>query len=84
MLVGFHGIFVTIGYASARYVFSSCWNTVLLTTMIYSWAGYGFYFVNASGAQWRLPLAIQAIPALFCTLGILFLPESPRWCKLYF
>ncbi|KAK5275943.1 hypothetical protein LTR40_012263, partial [Exophiala xenobiotica] len=61
MMVGFHGICVTIGYASA------------------SWAGFGFYFVNASGAQWRLPLAIQAIPALFCALGILFMPESPRW-----
>ncbi|RFU26551.1 hypothetical protein B7463_g9784, partial [Scytalidium lignicola] len=61
MMVGFHGICVTVGYAAA------------------SWAGFGFYFVNASGAQWRLPLAIQAIPALFCTVGILFLPESPRW-----
>lgn len=45
----------------------------------YSWVGFAFYFVNANGAQWRLPLAVQAIPALFCTIGILFLPESPRW-----
>ncbi|EHY54629.1 MFS-type transporter criB [Exophiala dermatitidis] len=44
-----------------------------------SWIGLGFYFVNASGAQWRLPLAIQCLPPLFLSLGVLFLPESPRW-----
>ncbi|OJJ42420.1 hypothetical protein ASPZODRAFT_76938 [Penicilliopsis zonata CBS 506.65] len=44
-----------------------------------SWVGLGFYFVNASGAQWRLPLAIQCVPPLLLALGIGFLPESPRW-----
>jgi len=44
-----------------------------------SWVGLGFYFVNASGAQWRLTLAIQCFPPLFLSLGVLFLPESPRW-----
>ncbi|OQV08812.1 hypothetical protein CLAIMM_13028 isoform 2 [Cladophialophora immunda] len=44
-----------------------------------SWVGFGFYFVNASGAQWRIPLAIQCFPPLFLSLGVLFLPESPRW-----
>jgi MFS family permease len=45
-----------------------------------SWIGYGFYFVNANGAQWRVPLVLQALPPLILTFGILFLPESPRWC----
>ncbi|KAH8817019.1 MFS transporter [Xylogone sp. PMI_703] len=44
-----------------------------------SWVGVGFYFVNASGAQWRLPLAIQCLPPLALAIGVLFLPESPRW-----
>jgi MFS family permease len=44
-----------------------------------SWVGLGFYFVNASGAQWRLPLAIQCFPPLLLSAGVLFLPESPRW-----
>ena len=44
-----------------------------------SWIGLGFYFVNASGAQWRLPLAIQCFPPLCLAIGVLFLPESPRW-----
>ena len=46
-----------------------------------SWVGLGFYFVNASGAQWRIPLAIQSLPPLVLSLGILFMPESPRWRK---
>ncbi len=46
-----------------------------------SWIGYGFYFVNANGTQWRLPLAIQCIFPLALALGVWFMPESPRWCK---
>jgi MFS family permease len=44
-----------------------------------SWVGLGFYFVNASGSQWRLPLAIQCLPPLILASGIFMLPESPRW-----
>ncbi|KAI1610532.1 MFS transporter [Exophiala viscosa] len=44
-----------------------------------SWIGFGFYFVNAGGAQWRLPLAIQCLPPLLLAFGVLLLPESPRW-----
>lgn len=55
--------------------------TITLGFTTGSWIGYGFYFVNASGAQWRVPLAIQALPPLVLACGILFMPESPRWCK---
>src|ERR1700761_9566868 len=48
-----------------------------------SWVGLGFYFVNASGAQWRLPLAIQCVPPLLLVLGVMFLPETPRWRKCW-
>ncbi|KAL7892222.1 MFS transporter [Trichoderma sp. TUCIM 5745] len=36
--------------------------------------GLAFYFVNASGAQWRLPLAIQCLPPLILAIGVPFLP----------
>ncbi|CAK7210027.1 hypothetical protein SCUCBS95973_000653 [Sporothrix curviconia] len=62
LMVGFHGVVVTIGYCGG------------------SWIGFGFYFLDGlHGAQWRVPLAIQAIPPLLCCFSILFLPESPRW-----
>ncbi|KAK9236971.1 general substrate transporter [Lipomyces kononenkoae] len=39
---------------------------------------YGCSFLN-SQAVFRLPWAIQAIPAIFLFLGLFFLPRSPRW-----
>ncbi|KAF4339349.1 major facilitator superfamily transporter [Fusarium beomiforme] len=47
-----------------------------------SWVGLGFYFVKASGAQWRIPLAIQCLPSLLLAIGILMLRETPRWLIL--
>ena len=49
--------------------------------MIARYVGLGFYFVDASGAQWRIPLAIQCVPPLLLTAGVMLLPETPRWRK---
>ncbi|UDD62670.1 hypothetical protein AFCA_009980 [Aspergillus flavus] len=35
-----------------------------------------------SEASWRLPLAIQILPALILGLGIIFFPDSPRWLAM--
>lgn len=32
-----------------------------------------------SEASWRLPLAIQIVPAITLGIGMLFFPDSPRW-----
>jgi len=45
-----------------------------------SWFGFGFYFVH-SDAVWRFPLAIQAAWPLLLAIGVVFIPESPRWRK---
>lgn len=47
-----------------------------------SWIGFGFYFVNAKATQWRMPLAIGALWPLLLGVGVMLIPESPRWCKL--
>lgn len=53
--------------------------SILIGYNLATWIGYGFFFVNAGGAQWRIPLVIQIVPALILACGILFIPESPRW-----
>ncbi|KAK7754969.1 hypothetical protein SLS62_003053 [Diatrype stigma] len=35
------------------------------------------------GWQWRLPLAVQIVPALFMFTFLFFVPESPRWLIMH-
>ncbi|KAI0199870.1 hexose carrier protein [Astrocystis sublimbata] len=42
------------------------------------WVDYGLSFV-ASDVQFRFPLALQILFAIITFLGVLVLPESPRW-----
>lgn len=48
---------------------------------IASWIGVGFYFVDAAGAQWRIPLALQCIFPIMLCAGVMKVPESPRYRK---
>jgi hypothetical protein len=34
---------------------------------------------NQSQAAWRVPIALQLVPAITLGVGILFMPFSPRW-----
>jgi len=52
--------------------------------MISFWIDYGTNFIGGSGATqheaaWRIPLALQLVPAFILGAGILFMPFSPRW-----
>ncbi|CAF4458444.1 unnamed protein product [Rotaria sp. Silwood2] len=44
------------------------------------WINYGtnVYFLGSSSA-WRIPLALQIVPALILAVGIFLFPFSPRW-----
>ncbi|KAK3071494.1 hypothetical protein LTR53_008504 [Teratosphaeriaceae sp. CCFEE 6253] len=47
-----------------------------------TWIGYGCYMTYAGtgdSREWRIPLAIQIVPALFLGALIYLFPESPRW-----
>ncbi|UZP39538.1 hypothetical protein NXS19_007354 [Fusarium pseudograminearum] len=46
--------------------------------MLSYWVDYGMSFVS-SDAQFRFPLAFQIFFAILTFIGILLLPESPRW-----
>ncbi|KAI2629580.1 putative sugar transporter [Hypoxylon sp. NC1633] len=47
--------------------------------MVIFWIVYAFYFLN-SDDWWRLPLAIQVVPALVLAIGCwTWVPPSPRW-----
>ncbi|KAF8580727.1 general substrate transporter [Ramaria rubella] len=52
--------------------------------MISFWIDYGTNFIGGTGvtqkeAAWRIPLALQLVPAVILGAGILFMPFSPRW-----
>jgi sugar porter (SP) family MFS transporter len=48
-----------------------------LTASWVSWATY--VYIKTNSGQWRIPLAIQIIPAIILGALIFMFPESPRW-----
>ena len=46
-----------------------------------SWLTLGTYFLNNSG-QWRIPFALQLVPAMVLVSFLQIVPESPRWLLL--
>ncbi|PWZ01811.1 general substrate transporter [Testicularia cyperi] len=52
--------------------------------MISYWIAFGTQYIGGTGetqsnAAWLVPITIQIVPALILGVGILFVPESPRW-----
>jgi hypothetical protein len=37
---------------------------------------------SASDTQWMIPVSMQLVPVSLMIIGLLFLPESPRWLYL--
>ncbi|KFZ00912.1 hypothetical protein V500_00933 [Pseudogymnoascus sp. VKM F-4518 (FW-2643)] len=56
--------------------------------LISYWIAYGTNFIGGttypgqSSAAWRIPLALQIIPAIILCIGSIWLPYSPRWLML--
>ncbi|KAI0425101.1 general substrate transporter [Xylaria sp. FL1042] len=55
--------------------------SIVSGVVIAFWITYGTRFIQ-SEASFRLPFALQIVPALFLGAGILFFPFSPRWLAL--
>ncbi|RAL65776.1 hypothetical protein DID88_005441 [Monilinia fructigena] len=48
--------------------------------MLSYWLNYGFFFITKYGSfQWRFPIAFQGFFGMILLVGILALPESPKW-----
>ncbi|KAJ5234983.1 uncharacterized protein N7469_004151 [Penicillium citrinum] len=48
--------------------------------IVSTWIGYGsLHAPETSQFQWRFPLAFQVVPAMVLIIGMIFLPESPRY-----
>ncbi|TVY53220.1 Quinate permease [Lachnellula cervina] len=48
-------------------------------TMLSFWTNYGTLGNLKGNAQWQVPLALQALPALALFFGLVLCNESPRW-----
>ena len=44
-----------------------------------SWTGLGFYFLQGTDSQWRGPLGLALVWPALCTIGLPWMPESPRY-----
>jgi hypothetical protein len=47
--------------------------------MIMFYISYGCSFIKGTTASFRVPWALQMIPAIILFFGMIILPESPRW-----
>ncbi|KIV88047.1 hypothetical protein PV10_08977 [Exophiala mesophila] len=48
--------------------------------LVAAWISWGTYVnIKDSSAQWRIPLGLQIVPAIFLGALIFLFPESPRW-----
>jgi len=67
-MISMYQLMITIGIVMA----------FLSNTWLASYATFG----GVTGGHWRIMLGIIAIPAAIMFIGVLFLPESPRWLCL--
>ncbi|KIW15386.1 hypothetical protein PV08_05432 [Exophiala spinifera] len=52
--------------------------------LVASWISWATYVhIAHSSAQWRVPLGLQIVPAIFLGLLIFMFPESPRWLMVH-
>ncbi|KAI8673163.1 hypothetical protein LRP88_02314 [Fusarium phalaenopsidis] len=49
--------------------------------MISYWVDYGFYFLSGS-VRWRFPVSFQSFFTIIVMIGLLYLPDSPRWLAM--
>lgn len=58
----------------------SLWRSLTVTKIfsVASWTCYGTGFLS-NNWSWRIPIILQAVPAVIVLAFVYLLPESPRW-----
>ncbi|EXJ67376.1 uncharacterized protein A1O5_09389 [Cladophialophora psammophila CBS 110553] len=56
--------------------------TINSAGQIIAFTGFGTYHVSNPALQWRLPVALQCVPAIALFIGGFFIPFSPRWLAM--
>lgn len=86
-ILGFGNSLISVGpvmvaelaYPHHRALCTALSNTSYSFGSIFSaWATFGSLHIDSHWA-WRLPSILQIVPSIIQTIGIYFLPESPRW-----
>ncbi|CAI7653877.1 unnamed protein product [Penicillium bialowiezense] len=68
-----------LSHPKERQVITSLYQTTwCLGATIAAWVTFGTFAMPNEWA-WRIPSLLQASPALIQMVGVLFVPESPRW-----
>lgn len=68
-----------ISYPVYRAPLTSCYNSLWYAgSIVAAWSTFGTFKLNNTWA-WRIPSALQALPAVLQFFLMYFSPESPRW-----
>lgn len=88
LLLGIGGVIVgaigpvlmaELAYPSHRATATAMSNTQYSTgAIVAAWITFGSFRMSSTWS-WRIPSVFQALPSVFQAVGILFIPESPRW-----
>lgn len=67
-------------YATTSFMLSFCrsFAEFVIRIVIMFYISYGCSYIHGTAA-FRIPWGLQMIPAILLFIGLMFLPESPRW-----
>ena len=76
---GASALIIELAYPPHRAPLTTLYNSAFaFGAIVAAWSTFGTFKIDSSWS-WRIPSALQAVPAILQLTLILFAPESPRW-----